>query len=53
MSRTAEGEKALFLYGRQATAVGIPIPATVMAMQIAYLQYQYLVLHRGAINLGI
>lgn len=49
----AEEEKALFLYGRRETVEGIPIPVTVMVMQIVYLQYQYLVPLKVDINLGI
>lgn len=49
----AEGGKGLFLYGHRETAGGIPIPATVMAMRIAYLLYRFLVLLKEVINLGI
>lgn len=53
VSQMAEGEKVLFLYGRRETAEGILIPVIVMVMQIAYLRYQYLVLRKEVISLGI
>lgn len=48
-----EEVKVLFSYGPQVMEVDILTRVTVMDMPIAYLQYQYRVLHRVATNLGI
>lgn len=45
--------KVQYSYGPQETVVATRIRATVMAIQIAYLLYQYLVLHKEDLSLGI
>lgn len=48
-----EGVKVLFSYGPQVMEVDTLTHVTVMDMLIAYLQYQYPVLHKVVTNLGI